>query len=83
MTALPSPDATWLPPEAEECLAAEPQAALALGRLDGALIGLSAAAQPIIAGRVLRAILTSALRQAGHAFTDARFAAWMAGLTPL
>lgn len=63
--------------------AAEAEAALALGRLDGALTHARPAAKRIFAGLVLGATLTSALRQEGHAFTYPRFEAWFAGLVPL
>jgi hypothetical protein len=61
---LPSPDTAC---------SVETHAALALGRLDGALRYLPAGAGRILAAR----------RQEGHAFSDQRFAAWFAGLLPL
>lgn len=67
----------------EQIGAAEAEAALALGRLDGALRHLPASAQRILAARLLREVLITALRQEGHAFTQARFHAWLAGLVPL
>lgn len=54
-----------------------------LGQLDGALRHCPQAAQRIFAGRILRRLLISALRQEGHAFTDLRFQAWFAGLATL
>jgi hypothetical protein len=62
---------------------AEAEAALELGRLDGALRYLPPGATRILAARLLRETLAGALRQEGHAFTVARFSAWFAGLTPL
>lgn len=58
-------------------------AALALGRLDGALRYMPASAGRILAARRLRQTLLDALHQEGHAFSDQRFAAWFAGLLPL
>ena len=71
---LPSPDTAC---------SVEKHAALALGRLDGALRYLPAGADRILAARRLRQTLLDALRQEGHAFSDQRFAAWFAGLLPL
>ncbi|WP_019054302.1 hypothetical protein [Sphingobium xenophagum] len=68
---------------AEAVSTAEAEAALMLGRLDGALRYLPPAASRILAARLLRDTLTGALRQEGHAFSAQRFAAWFAGLTPL
>jgi hypothetical protein len=63
--------------------AAEAEAALALGRLDGALRHLPAPVERLLAARLLRETLVAALRQEGHAFTLPRFHAWLAGLAPL
>ncbi len=62
---------------------AEAEAALALGRLDGALCAYPAPAVRIFAGLIVRSALTRALAQEGHAFTEQRFDAWFAGLVPL
>jgi len=67
----------------DEIATAEAEAALALGRLDGALRHLPSSAERILAGRLLRETLITALRQEGHAFTPTRFHAWLAGLVPL
>jgi hypothetical protein len=67
----------------EQIASAEAEAALALGRLDGALRHLPASAQRILTARLLREVLITALRQEGHAFTHARFHSWLAGLVPL
>lgn len=67
----------------QDANAAEAEAALALGRLDGMLRHLPAAAGRILAIRLLCGTLAGALRQEGHAFTAARFSAWFAGLTSL
>jgi hypothetical protein len=70
-----------LPSEAVS--AAEAEAALVLGRLDGALRYLPVTASRILAARLLQDALAGALRQEGHSFTNARFSAWFAGLTTL
>ena len=62
---------------------AEAEAALALGRLDGAFGACPAPVARIFAGLVVRSALTRALAQEGHAFTEQRFDAWFAGLVPL
>lgn len=67
----------------EALCAAQAQAARALGQLDAALAWCSADIHPILAARLIRETLISALRQEGHRFTDARFHAWFAGLVPL
>ncbi|MEE4451600.1 hypothetical protein [Novosphingobium resinovorum] len=54
-----------------------------LGRLDGALRYCPQPVQRIFAGRMLRRAMIAALRQEGHAFTDARFQTWFAGLSTL
>lgn len=61
----------------------EVEAALALGRLDGALSMAPPATLRLFAARLLKSTLIAALRQEGHAFTDARFHAWFAGLATL
>ncbi|TWH78538.1 hypothetical protein [Novosphingobium taihuense] len=60
-----------------------PDALLALGRLDGALVMAERTTQRLFATRLLRDLLIGALRQEGHAFTDERFHAWFAGATTL
>ena len=67
----------------EDPCAAETEAALALGRLDGALRYLPPSASRILAARLLRESLIAALRQEGQAFSEHRFLGWFAGLTPL
>ena len=67
----------------DACAAAEAEAALALGRLDGMLSQSLPATRRIFAGMAVRAALVSALTQEGYAFTDQRFDAWFAGLVPL
>jgi hypothetical protein len=63
--------------------ASEIAAALALGRLDGALAHCGESALRILAGGLVRDTLIAALRQEGHAFTEPRFHAWFAGLATL
>ena len=67
----------------DACAAAEAEAALALGRLDGMLGQSLLPTRRIFAGMAVRAALVSALAQEGYAFTDQRFDAWFAGLVPL
>jgi len=67
----------------DACAAAEAEAALALGRLDGMLSQSLPATRRIFAGMAVRAALVSALTQEGYAFTEQRFDAWFAGLVPL
>lgn len=59
---------------------AQAHAARALGQLDAALAWCPPDMHPILASRLIRETLISALRQEGHLFTDARFHAWFAGL---
>lgn len=61
----------------------EAEALLALGRVGGALELASPAALRLFAIRQLRALLIAALRQEGHAFTDQRYHAWIAGVATL
>lgn len=63
--------------------AVESSAALALGRLDGALEHAPAPALRLFAARLIRDTLIAGLRQEGHAFTEQRFHAWFAGLVTL
>lgn len=72
-----------LQPPLGDAARSEARAALALGRLDGALRHSAPAILRILAARVLRHTLVTALRQARYQFTDERFAAWFAGLVPL
>ena len=67
----------------EGAYAAQIAAAMALGRLDGAVRASGAPTLRVFAARLLRDMLASALRQEGHAFTDIRFHAWFAGLVTL
>ena len=67
----------------DACAAAEAEAALALGRLDGMLGQSLLPTRRIFAGMAVRAALVSALAQEGYAFTNQRFDAWFAGLVPL
>jgi len=67
----------------DACAAAEAEAALALGRLDGMLSQSLPATRRIFAGMAVRAALVNALTQEGYAFTEQRFDAWFAGLVPL
>lgn len=67
----------------DACAAAEAEAALALGRLDGMLSVTTPATRRIFANMAVRAALVSALAQEGYAFTEQRFDAWFAGLVPL
>lgn len=69
--------------EPEPLAATEAQAALALGRLDGALAHCPEPTMRIFAGLMLQSTLIAALRQEGHMFTASRFHAWFAGLTTL
>ncbi|WP_145206800.1 hypothetical protein [Sphingobium sp. B2] len=71
------------PADIEALCATQVHAARALGQLDAALTWCPPDIYPILAARLIRETLISALRQEGHAFTDARFHAWFAGLVPL
>src|SRR3978361_527546 len=64
-------------------LSAEIDAALALARLAGRLGAGARSPLRVFAATQLRHLLIAALRQEGHAFTDARFQAWFAGLATL
>ncbi len=77
------PDEPLAAADIEALCAAQGQAARALGQLDATLAWCPPDVLPIIAARLLRETLVSALRQEGHQFTDARFHAWFAGLIPL
>lgn len=61
----------------------EAEALLALGRLDGALGVVGPTTLRLFAIRLLRNMLTAALRQEGYMFTDHHFDAWFAGLVTL
>ena len=82
---MPFPDASDapFPRQPAPLTVTEAQAALALGRLDGALAHCPEPAMRIFAGLMLQGTLIAALRQEGHAFTGQRFHAWFAGLVPL
>lgn len=67
-----------LPPEAVAIAQAE--CALALGRLDGLLAGLTDAEERLFCAGLLRAVLLAALAQAGFADAELYFNAWFAGL---
>lgn len=71
------------PADLEALGTAQAQAAFALGGLNAALTWCPSDIHPILAARLIRETLISALRQEGHLFTDARFHAWFAGLIPL
>lgn len=77
------PDEPPSPADIEALCATQVHAARALGQLDAALTWCPPDIYPILAARLIRETLISALRQEGHAFTDARFHAWFAGLVPL
>jgi len=55
----------------------------ALGRLDGAITGLTPEARDIFAARLVTECVVDALRVERHAFTDDRFVAWRAGIVTL
>jgi len=64
----------------EELALAQAECALALGRLDGLLAGLSPDETALFSMSLLRAVLLAALAQAGFADAECRFDAWFAGL---
>ena len=64
----------------EELALAQGECAFALGRLDGLLTGLSPAENALFCTGLLRAVLLSALSQAGFADAELRFDSWFAGL---
>jgi hypothetical protein len=69
---------TDIPPE--ELSLAQGECALALGRLDGLLAGLTDTEKRLFCVGLLREVLLSALAQAGFADAEHRFNAWFAGL---
>lgn len=69
---------TDAPPE--ELALAQGECALALGRLDGLLTGLTDTEKRLFCVGLLREVLLSALAQAGFADAEHRFNAWFAGL---
>ena len=69
---------TDVPPE--ELSLAQGECALALGRLDGLLAGLTDTEKRLFCVGLLRDVLLSALTQAGFADAEHRFNAWFAGL---
>ncbi|MDA0224504.1 MAG: hypothetical protein O2975_00175, partial [Proteobacteria bacterium] len=64
----------------EELAVAQAACTLALGRLDGLLVGLTDAEKRLFCVGLLRTVLLSALVQAGFADADQRFNTWFAGL---
>ena len=64
----------------EELAVAQAACTLALGRLDGLLVGLTDAEKRLFCVALLREVLLSALVQAGFADAEHRFDAWFAGL---
>ena len=64
----------------EELAMAQAACTLALGRLDGLLVGLTDAEKRLFCVALLREVLLSALVQAGFADAEQRFDAWFAGL---
>ncbi|API61506.1 hypothetical protein BSL82_18900 (plasmid) [Tardibacter chloracetimidivorans] len=64
----------------EELALAQGECALALGRLDGLLASLTDTEKRLFCVGLLRAVLLSALAQAGFADAEHRFNAWFAGL---
>ncbi|EIZ77160.1 hypothetical protein WSK_4299 [Novosphingobium sp. Rr 2-17] len=64
----------------EDLALTQAECALALGRLDGLLVGLSASEERLFCAGLLRAVLLSALAQAGFADAELRFNAWFAGI---
>ena len=69
---------TDIPPE--ELSLAQGECALALGRLDGLLAGLTDTEKRLFCVGLLREVLLSALAQAGFADAEHQFNAWFAGL---
>ncbi|AIT81778.1 hypothetical protein [Novosphingobium pentaromativorans] len=57
--------------------------ALYLGRVQASLSQASDGTLRVLAGRLIRECLVTALRQEGHSFTDERFFDWFAGLSTL
>jgi|TARA_R110000782_G_scaffold259575_1_gene350166 hypothetical protein len=64
----------------EDVALVQAECALALGRLDGLLVGLTETEKALLSTGLLRAILLSALAQAGFTDAEVRFNAWFAGL---
>lgn len=64
----------------EELASAQAECALALGRLDGLLAGLTEDEKALFCTGLLRVVLLSALAQAGFADAELRFNAWFGGL---
>lgn len=60
----------------EDVALAQAKCALALGRLDGLLAGLTETEKALLSTGLLRAILLSALAQAGFTDAEVRFNAW-------
>jgi len=64
----------------EELALTQAECALALGRLDGLLAGLTETEERLFCVGLLRTMLLSALAQSGFADAELRFNAWFAGL---
>ena len=64
----------------EELALTQAECALALGRLDGLLSGLTVPEKALFCAGLLRTVLLSSLAQAGFADAELRFNAWFAGL---
>jgi len=64
----------------EELALAQAECAFALGRLDGLLAGLTEGEKALFCMSLVRAVLLSALVQAGFADAEQRFNTWFAGL---
>jgi len=64
----------------EDLACAEAECALALGRLDGLLAGLTIPEKALFCAGLLRALLLSSLAQAGFADAEIRFDNWFTGL---
>lgn len=64
----------------EDVAASEARCSLALGRLDGMLIGLTPNEKCLLSWALLRSTLLGALIQAGFSDADLRFNDWFAGI---
>ncbi|SLJ99950.1 hypothetical protein SAMN06295987_103203 [Novosphingobium mathurense] len=73
------PDSEACPPEQDPAVLS----ALYLGRIQAAVSQANDGAMCVLAGRLIRESLVTALRQEGHSFTDERFFDWFAGLSTL
>jgi hypothetical protein len=77
---LPQPLASDTDAPGQELAQAQAECALALGRLDGLLAGLSADEKSLFCMMLLREALLSALSQAGFLDAHLRFDSWFSGL---